>query len=224
MAARHPAIERRIGHRFKDPALLAQALTHRSYGSPHYERLEFLGDSVLGCAVTELLFRNHPELPEGKPSRIRAGLIREESLAEVARGLGIAEFLRFDESTARNEGAARPSILADAIEAIYGAVFLDAGYQAARDVIARTFAARLSQLDPDAVEKDAKTRLQEYLQAKRLAKPLYRVVSTQGAKQNLIFEVECVIEDPRHSAMGSGSSRQRAEQQAAALLLKRIEA
>ena len=101
-------------------------------------------------------------------------------------------------------------------------MFLDAGYQAARDVIARTFEARLSQLDPDAVEKDAKTRLQEYLQAKRLAKPLYRVVSTQGAKQNLTFEVECVIEDPRHSAMGSGSSRQRAEQQAAAILLKQI--
>lgn len=224
MAARHPAIERRIGHRFNDPALLAQALTHRSYGSPHYERLELLGDSVLGCVVTELLFRDHPELPEGKLSRIRAGLIREESLAEIARGLGIAEHLRLDESTARNDGAARPSILADAIEAIYGAVFLDAGYQAARDVVARTFAARLSQLDPDAVEKDAKTRLQEYLQARRLAKPLYRVVSTQGAKQSLVFEVECVIEDPRRSATGSGSSRQRAEQQAAALLLKQIEA
>jgi ribonuclease-3 len=224
MVARHPAIERRIGHRFRDPALLAQALTHRSYGSPHYERLEFLGDSVLGCAVTELLFRNHPDLPEGKLSRMRAGLIREESLAEVARSLGIAEFLRFDESTARNEGAARPSILADAIEAIYGAVFLDAGYEAAREVIARTFEARLAQLDPDAVEKDAKTRLQEHLQAKRLAKPLYRVVSTKGEKQNLVFEVECAIEEPKRSARGSGSTRQRAEQQAAAILLEQIEA
>lgn len=222
MVARHPAVERRIGHRFRDPDLLAQALTHRSHGSPHYERLEFLGDSVLGCAVTELLFRDHPELPEGKLSRIRAGLIREETLAEVARGLGIAEFLRFDESTARNEGAARPSILADAIEAIFGAVFLDAGYEAARGVIARAFATRLSRLDPDAVEKDAKTRLQEYLQAKRLAKPQYRVVSTLGEKQNLVFEVECVVEDPGRSARGSGSTRQRAEQQAAALLLKQI--
>lgn len=224
MVARHSAIERRIGHRFSDPTLLAQALTHRSYGSPHYERLEFLGDSVLGCAVTELLFRDHPGLPEGKLSRIRAGLIREESLAEVARGLGIAEFLRFDESTARNEGAARPSILADAVEAIYGAVFLDGGYQAAREVIARTFETRLSQLNPDAVDKDAKTRLQEYLQAKRLAKPQYRIVSTKGEKQNLVFEVECVIEGPVRSARGSGSTRQRAEQQAAAMLLKRIEA
>lgn len=222
MAARHTALERRIGHRFKAPALLAQALTHRSYGSPHYERLEFLGDAVLGCAVTELLYRDHPELAEGKLSRVRAGLIREESLAEVARSLGIAEFLLFDDSTARNDGAERPSILADALEAVYGAVFLDAGYDAAREVIALTFEARLSRLDPEAVEKDAKTRLQEYLQAKRLAKPLYRVVSTRGAKQNLTFEVECVIEEPRRSAMGSGSSRQRAEQQAAARLIELI--
>jgi len=224
MVARHPAIERRIGHRFRDPELLAQALTHRSHGAPHYERLEFLGDSVLGCAVTELLFRNHPELPEGKLSRIRAGLIREESLAEVARGLGIAEFLRLDESTARNEGAARPSILADAVEAIYGAVFLDAGYEIAREVVARTFESKLSRLDPDAVEKDAKTRLQEHLQARRLAKPQYRVVSTNGAKQSLIFEVECTIEEPRRSAVGSGSSRQRAEQQAAGILLAQLDA
>jgi len=222
MAARHPALERRIGHRFEDPALLLQALTHRSFGSPHYERLEFLGDSVLGCAVTELLYCDHPALSEGKLSRVRAGLIREESLAEVARGLGIAEFLRFDDSTARNEGAARPSILADALEAIYGAVFLDAGYETARAVIARTFASRLSRLDPDALEKDAKTRLQEYLQARRLAKPQYRVVSTTGEKQSLVFEVECVIEEPRRTARGSGSSRQRAEQQAAAILVKQV--
>ena len=221
---RHAALERRIGHRFQAPALLAQALTHRGYGSPNYERLEFLGDAVLGCAITELLFRKHPELPEGKLSRIRAGLIREESLARVARELGVAEFLLLDESTARNEGAERPSILADALEAIYGAVFLDNGYGAARDVIARTFGTALSQLDPDAVEKDAKTRLQEFLQAKRHAKPQYRVVSTSGAKQSLTFEVECVVGELSLAANGSGSTRQRAEQQAAARLLEQIEA
>ena len=221
--ARHPALERRIGHRFKDSALLAQALTHRSYGSPHYERLEFLGDSVLGCAITELLFRDHPELPEGKLSRIRAALIREESLAEVARKLGIAEFLRLDESTARNEGAARPSILADALEAIYGAVFLDGGYGAARDAIGRTFETALSQLDPNAVEKDAKTRLQEYLQAKRRSKPQYRVLSTSGASQQPVFEVECAVGDLSLTARGNGSTRRRAEQQAAANLLKQLE-
>jgi ribonuclease-3 len=222
MAARHPALERRIGHRFAEPALLAQALTHRSHGAAHYERLEFLGDSVLGCAISELLFRGYPQLPEGRLSRIRAGLIREESLADVANDLGIAEFLLLDQSTARNEGAARPSILADALEAVYGAVFLDAGYAAAREVIARTFGARLARLDPGAEDKDAKTRLQEYLQARRLARPQYRIVATRGAKQSLLFEVECEIEEPRRSARGSGSSRQRAEQQAAATLLKQI--
>jgi ribonuclease-3 len=220
--ARHPALERRIGHRFKDPALLAQALTHRAYGAPNYERLEFLGDSVLGCVITEFLFRKLPDLPEGKLSRIRAGLIREESLARIAGELGIAEFLRLDESTAKNEGAARPSILADALEAIYGAVFLDAGYGAAREAILRTFGAALTTLDPDAVQKDAKTRLQEYLQARRRPKPQYRVVSTSGAKQSLTFEVECVVDDPELVSTGTGSSRQRAEQQAAAQLLKQL--
>ena len=221
--ARHPVLERRIGHRFQDPALLAQALTHRSFGSRHYERLEFLGDSVLGCAVTELLFQRHPDLPEGKLSRMRAGLIREESLARIARELGIAAFLRLDESTARNDGAERPSILADALEAVYGAVFLDAGYGVARDVIARTFGTALSQLDPEAVQKDAKTRLQEILQAKRCAKPLYRVASETGAKQNLTFEVECAVDDLELKATGSGSTRQRAEQEAAGKLLKLLE-
>lgn len=221
--ARHPALERRIGHRFQDPALLTQALTHRAYGSPNYERLEFLGDSVLGCAITELLFREHPELPEGKLSRIRAGLIREESLARIARELGIAEFLRLDESTAKNKGAERPSILADALEAIYGAVFLDQGYGSARDVIRRTFGTALSQLDPSAEAKDPKTRLQEYLHAKRRGAPQYRVVSTSGAKQDLVFEVECAVGELNLLANGSGSSRQRAEQQAAANLLRKIE-
>jgi ribonuclease III len=219
---RHPALERRLGHRFSDPALLAQALTHRSFGSHHNERLEFLGDAVLGSAISELLYQGYPELPEGKLSRIRAELIREESLARVARELGIGEYLQLDESTTRNEGAERPSILADALEAIYGAVFLDTGYAAARDVIARTFGTALSQLDPAAVEKDAKTRLQEFLHAKRRSTPLYRVVATSGAKQSLLFEVECVVEDLKLVASGSGSSRQRAEQQAAANLLKQL--
>ncbi|HUN70071.1 MAG TPA: ribonuclease III [Burkholderiales bacterium] len=220
--ARHPVLERRIGHRFQDPELLAQAVTHRAYGAPNYERLEFLGDSVLGCAITEILFRKHPELPEGKLSRIRAGLIREESLARVARELGLSEFLRLDESTAKNKGAERPSILADALEAIYGAVFLDAGYAAARDAIARTFGTALSQLDPAAELKDPKTRLQEYLHAKRRSAPQYQVISTSGVKEDLIFHVECAVADLKLAATGSGSTRQRAEQQAAENLLKKI--
>jgi ribonuclease-3 len=219
---RHPDLERRIGHRFKVPELLAQALTHRSFGSPHNERLEFLGDSVLGCAITELLYMKHPDLPEGKLSTMRAGLVSKESLARIAGELGISGFLQLDDSAAKNKGSERPSILADALEAIYGAVFLDAGYTSAREVIVKTFGPVLSQLDPAAVEKDPKTRLQEYLHAKRRSPPRYRVLSTTGEQQNLTFEVECAIDEPNLVASGSGSSRRRAEQQAAANLLKQI--
>ena len=223
MAARHPALERRIGHRFTDPALLAQALTHRSYGSPHYERLEFLGDSVLGCAVTELLFQRFPALAEGKLSQIRAGLIREESLARIARELGISEYLRLDKTTAMNKGADLPSLLADSLEAIYGAVFLDQGYGAARDVIARTFGTALTLLDPDVVKKDAKTRLNEYTQGKQYRMPEYSIVSAEGENQNPVFEIECAVKDLDLAARGSGRSRRSAEQQAAAKLLKLLE-
>jgi ribonuclease-3 len=219
--ARHAALEKRIGYRFKDQGLLTQALTHRSFGSPHYERLEFLGDCVLGCAVAETLFQRFPELPEGKLTRARSSLVRESSLAGVAVELELSRALRLDEATAVNNGAERPSILADALEALYGAVFLDGGYEAARDTIVHTFGARLAQIDPDAVEKDAKTKLQEYLQARRKGTPQYHLVASTGPKQRLTFEVECVVGELK--APGTGSSRQRAEQQAAAGLLKLLE-
>ena len=219
--ARHAALEKRIGYRFKDQGLLTQALTHRSSGTPHNERLEFLGDCVLGCAVAEALFLRFPDLPEGKLTRARSSLVRESSLAGVALDLELSAALRLDDATAVNNGAERPSILADALEALYGAVFLDGGYEAARDTIVRTFGARLAQMDPHAVEKDAKTRLQEYLQARRKGMPQYRLVASHGPKQRLTFEVECVVGDLK--AGGTGSSRQRAEQQAAAGLLKQLE-
>jgi ribonuclease-3 len=218
---RHAALEKRIGYRFRDPALLAQALTHRSFGSPHNERLEFLGDCVLGCAVAEALFQRFPELPEGKLTRARSSLVRESSLAGVALDLGLSKFLQLDEATAMNNGAERPSILADSLEAVYGAIFLDGGYPAARDAIERTFGDALAQINPEAVEKDAKTRLQEFQQARRRAMPLYRLVSSHGPKQRLTFEVECVVGEL--TAEGSGSSRQRAEQQAAAAMLRQLE-
>jgi ribonuclease-3 len=218
---RHAALEKRIGYRFKDQALLTQALTHRSFGSPHNERLEFLGDCVLGCAVAEALFQRFPAMPEGKLTRARSSLVRESSLAGVALDLGLAKFLRLDEAAAMNNGAERPSILADSLEALYGAVFLDGGYPAARDAIARTFGDALAQINPDAVAKDAKTSLQEFLQARRKAMPEYRLVSSHGPKQRLTFEVECVVDDLKSE--GSGSSRQRAEQQAAAALLRQLE-
>lgn len=224
MAARNAALERRIGYRFRDPALLAQALTHRGYGSPHNERLEFLGDSVLGLVVTEVLYHGSPEVAEGKLSRLRAELIREESLAEIARALGLPEFLRLDVSTSRNEGATRPSILADALEAVFGAVLIDGGYEAARGTIVHCFGPRLTQADASAVEKDPKSRLQELLHARRRGLPQYRLVSTHGPKQRQTFEVECLLEEPGFAARGIGSSRRRAEQQAAANLLKKLEA
>ena len=223
MAARNAALERRIGYRFRDPALLAQALTHRGYGTPHNERLEFLGDAVLGLVVTEALYRAWPAVAEGKLSRLRADLIREESLAAIARGLGLSEFLRLDLSTARNDGASRPSILADALEAVFGAVLLDGGYDAARAAVVHCFGPSLTQADASAVEKDPKSRLQELLHAQRRKLPLYRLVSTHGPKQRQSFEIECLLEDAGQSARGVGSSRRRAEQQAAANLLKLLE-
>lgn len=223
MAARNTVLERRIGYRFRDPALLAQALTHRGFGSPHNERLEFLGDSVLGLVVTEVLYTSSPAVSEGKLSRLRADLIREESLAQIARSLGLSEFLRLDVSTTRNEGASRPSILADALEAVFGAVFLDGGYAAARGAIVHCFGPALTQADASTVEKDPKSKLQELLHAKRRRLPEYRLVSTHGPKQRQTFEVECVLEEPALRALGTGSSRRRAEQQAAANLLKQLE-
>lgn len=221
--ARAQALEKRIGYRFRDPALLAQALTHRSFGSPHNERLEFLGDCVLGCAVAEHLYSRFPSLPEGKLTRARSSLVRESALAAVAASLELAKSVRLDEATSANGGAERPSILADALEALYGAVFLDGGYEAARDVIVRTLGASLTQINPETVEKDAKTRLQELLQASRRGVPQYRLLGSHGPKQRLTFEVECVVPDLELKAAGSGSSRQRAEQQAAAALLQQLD-
>ena len=220
--ARHPALERRIGHRFKDPALLAQALTHRSYGSPHNERLEFLGDGVIGCVIAEELYARFPDIAEGELSRLRASLVREAALAAVARAIGLSAFLRLGEGELASGGADRPSILADALEATYGAVFLDGGYEAVRTSVRRTFGEALEKLDPRQPAKDAKTSLQELLQGRRQKLPEYKVIATAGAAHKQTFEVECVAAGLGLRATGSGSSRQLAEQQAAANLLKQI--
>ncbi len=220
---RHPVLERRIGHRFRDPALLTQALTHRSFGSPHNERLEFLGDGVIGCVIAEELYARFPEIAEGELSRLRASLVREAALATVARSLGLSGFLRLGEGELASGGADRPSILADALEAVYGAVFMDGGYEAVRASVRRTFGEALEALDPRQPAKDDKTRLQELLQARRQKLPEYRVVSTAGAAHKQIFEVECIAAGLALRATGSGSSRRRAEQQAAGHLLKLLE-
>jgi ribonuclease-3 len=220
--ARHPVLERRIGHRFADPELLAQALTHRSFGSPHNERLEFLGDGVVGCVIAEELYSRFPGIAEGELSRLRASLVREAALAEVARAIGLADFLRLGEGELSSGGTERPSILADALEATYGAVFLDGGYEAARAAIRRSFGEALEQLDSRQPAKDAKTSLQELLQGRRQKLPEYRVVATAGAAHKQVFEVECIAAGLGLRATGSGSSRRLAEQQAAANVLKQF--
>ena len=215
-------LEDRLGHRFERAGLLEQALTHRSYGSPHNERLEFLGDGVLGCVMAQELFARFPALSEGELSRLRASLVRKETLAAVARDLGLGDHLRLGEGESASGGASRPSILADTLEALYGAVFLDAGYASARRAVCSTFGSVLESLDPNASAKDPKTRLQELLQARGQGLPSYSVVATQGAAHLQTFEVECVVEQLGLRATGRGEARRAAEQQAAEALLQQL--
>ncbi len=217
-------LEERIGHRFERAELLEQALTHRSFGSPHNERLEFLGDGVLGCAVAQALVERFPDLSEGELSRLRASLVREEALAAVAREIDLASYLRMGQGESTSGGADRPSILADALEAVYGAVFLDAGYDSARHAVLNTLGAALDSAGEGGTAKDAKTSLQEALQARRQALPRYEVVATLGVDHRQTFEVECVVETLGLRARGSGSSRRSAEQKAAAALLRQLDA
>jgi len=214
--------EAAIGYGFRDAILLEQALTHRSYGPAHNERLEFLGDSVLGCIMAEALYARFPALSEGALTRMRAALVREETLSEAARALGAAAALRLGEGERARGVDIRPSILADALEAVFGAIFIDGGYQAAREVILRLYAAQLERIDPQEPRKDPKTRLQEFLQGQRKSRPEYRVVEVRGAAHHQTFEVECVVAELGARATGSGTSRQRAEQQAAAAVLESI--
>jgi ribonuclease-3 len=216
-------LERRIGHRFGNPALLEQALTHRSYGSPHNERLEFLGDGVLGCVVAAELCERFPEASEGELSRVRASIVREAALAESAQAIGLSGFLRLGEGEIANAGAERASTLADALEAVFGAAFLDGGYAAARAVIHKCLGPALQSADAAAPAKDAKTKLQEYLQARRRKLPTYRVAATTGAAHKQVFEVECVVGELGLAASGRGRSRRSAEQRAAENLLKLID-
>lgn len=211
------ALEQRLGHRFADAALLEQALTHRSFGTPNNERLEFLGDGVLDCAVAHELFLRFPDIPEGKLTQIRSGLIRKEALAEIGAALEVGAHLRLGTAVPLTE-----SLLADAVEALVGAVFLDRGYDAARACVARIMAGLLAGVDPRAVLKDAKTRLQEVLQARKRPLPEYRLLGEQLSAGANHFEVECVLPDEGLRSRGSGASRQKAEQQAATAMLERL--
>jgi ribonuclease III len=205
----------RIAHEFADPALLRQALTHRSFGVPHNERLEFVGDAVLNCVVALSLYERFPGLAEGDLSRARAHLVNKDTLAQVARRLRLGEAIRLGEGEIRSGGATRPSILADAMEAVFGAVFLDGGFTAASDAVNAAFDDLLRDADPATLGKDPKTLLQEWLQARRLPVPEYAIVATSGEAHAQQFTVECRIAELSIVVAGSGTSRRAAEQDAA---------
>ncbi|MBI1396866.1 MAG: ribonuclease III [Betaproteobacteria bacterium] len=211
-----------LGHMFTSPALLHQALTHRSHSQPHNERLEFVGDAVLNCAIADALFRRFPNLTEGELSRVRARLVNQSSLAERAGDLRLGSFLLLGEGEVRSGGAARPSILADALEALIGAVFLDAGFDRARAVVLHLFDEVLSSLRADASYKDPKTALQEFLQGRKRPLPEYHVLAVTGEAHRQVFEVECVVPSLGARATGRGGSRRTAEQVAAEGLLRQL--
>ncbi len=208
-------LQQALGYTFSRPDLLTQALTHRSYGALNNERLEFLGDSVLNCSVARALYDAFPDLPEGSLSRLRANLVRQETLAEIAATLRLGDSLRLGEGELKSGGFRRPSILADALESLFGAVFLDAGFDAAQRVVRGLFDPLVEKIDPRASGKDPKTQLQELLQSRRLPLPDYRLVDTQGEAHDQNFIVECVLAKPVLSTRGVGKSRRAAEQEAA---------
>jgi ribonuclease III len=213
------ALQKRLQHEFADSRLLVQALTHRSFSSDHNERIEFLGDSVLNLAVAGLLFEQLSELPEGDLSRVRANLVKQDTLYQVALTLGLPDLLRLGEGEAKSGGKKRPSILADALEAIIGAVFLDAGFDTAAALVRRLFQDVQINAQMQAIGKDPKTELQEWLQGRKMNLPIYRVVGTQGAAHKQTFDVECEIAEYRRAERGIGGSRRAGEQAAASAML-----
>src|SRR5450830_72320 len=189
-------LQKRLGHQFGNSALLQQALTHRSHSVLHNERLEFLGDSVLNCVVASLLFESFADIDEGDLSRVRANLVKQQTLYEIAQKIELSQFLRLGEGELKSGGFRRPSILADTLEALFGGVFLDAGFDAAKEVIRALYAPILESVDPTTLGKDAKTLLQEFLQSRKIALPQYNVVATHGAAHNQEFEIEVLSRTP----------------------------
>ena len=208
-------LQQRLGYEFGDPALLRQALTHRSHGKPNNERLEFLGDSVLNCVVAYLLYETFARIDEGDLSRVRANLVKQQSLYEIAQKLELSQYLLLGEGELKSGGFRRPSILGDTLEAIFGAILLDGGFDAARGVIAALYAPIIKSVDPRTLGKDAKTLLQELLQARHLPLPQYSVVNTAGEAHEQSFQVECRIPELDIVTLGEGASRRAAEQAAA---------
>ena len=217
-------LQDRLRHRFADPRHLSQALRHRSFSGDHNERLEFLGDSVLNLAVAHLLYERLPDLPEGDLSRIRAHLVKQDTLHQLALELGLPAVIRLGEGESRSGGHKRPSILADCLEAVIGAVHLDAGYTAAEALVHRLL--RNVEINPQmpAAAKDPKTELQEWLQGRKMKLPVYRVAATLGAAHKQTFDVECEIPELGAAERGIGGSRRAGEQAAAAAMLLALKA
>jgi ribonuclease-3 len=213
----------RLDYQFSHPQLLRQALTHRSYGTPNYERLEFLGDSVLNCVVASLLYQRFPDIPEGDLSRVRSHLVKESTLCELALALKLGELLRLGDGEMKSGGQHRPSVLADAVEALIGAIYLDGGFTAAQSVVGGLYAQLLEGLEPGNLGKDAKTLLQEYLQGNKIALPQYSVIATSGEAHRQTFRVECSIAALDIRSEAEGGSRRAAEQLAAEAAYKLIQ-
>jgi ribonuclease-3 len=213
------ALQKRLEHEFSNPRLLQQALTHRSFSADHNERVEFLGDSVLNLAVAGLLYERLSELPEGDLSRVRANLVKQETLHKLAVQLGLPQLIRLGEGEAKSGGQKRPSILADALEAVIGAVYLDAGFDKAAQLVRRLFQDVEINPQMQAIGKDPKTELQEWLQGRKMNLPIYRVVGTLGAAHKQTFDVECEISEYGRAERGIGGSRRAGEQAAAAAML-----
>ena len=222
MRAPPDQLSARLGYRFADTALLDQALTHRSAASQNYERLEFLGDALLDLVVAEALFRRFTEATEGELSRLRASLVRRDTLARLARGIGLGKHLILGEGELRSGGEARDSILADGLEALVAAVYLDGGFEAARGLILSLMDERLARNAATGEVKDPKTRLQEYLQSRKRRLPDYQVVEIMGSPHEQTFRVTCLLGDAGEATEGSGTSRRRAEQDAAGKMLRML--
>ncbi len=216
------SLEKALGYAYRDRSLLLAALTHRSHSAQHNERLEFLGDSILNAVIARELYAKFPDAPEGDLSRLRANLVRQDSLHSLALSLSLGGYIRLGEGELKSGGASRPSILADALEAVFGAIWLDGGFEAASTVICRLYGAMLGGLSLERPNKDAKTRLQEYLQARRLPLPKYLLISTDGEAHAQVFNMACEIERLHVRSEGRGGSRRAAEQMAAEKALEML--
>lgn len=222
MTDRLAALYRKLDYRFTDEALLEQALTHRSASRRNNERLEFLGDSILSFVISSDLYHRFPDIDEGRLSRIRASLVKGETLAKVAAELSLGDYLHLGSGELKSGGFRRASILADALESIFGAIFLDADIATVQRIILQLFASRLEKLDPGKALKDPKTRLQELLQARQQPLPVYEVVEVRGKSHNQQFTVSCRVDALPEAVLAQGTSRRKAEQQAAEQVLRQL--